>query len=314
MHHNLHTNGVVEERTGGAMNLVIDLGQSGVRIKSGDEITSMAMAKSTNASTLETLETIFKAIPNNEYENVFLSLTGVNGKVKNENEIGALCRTHFRSKNIAIMDDGFAAFVGALGSRSGVVLTIGSGVVAISGDAGKFAHTDGKGSIFGDFGSGFWLGQAALRKAVATLDGRDNAPELVELLKEELAQLDAIVNKVGPEASLLCITTAKTVVHGAEQGVQSAIKVLEAGADHLSATVNSAWRKLNSTSSDKPFIVLTGGLTRSSLYVNLIQERVSALLECNFIEAEADHLVGAEKAAGIFPEGVEHLFKWVHFN
>lgn len=295
------------------MNLIIDLGQSGVRIKSGDDISSMPIAKTTNASTLETLEMIFKAIPSNEYENVFLSLTGLNGKVKNENEIGELCRTHFKSKNIAIMDDGFAAFVGALGSQCGVVLTIGSGVVAISGNQGEFAHTDGKGSIFGDFGSGFWLGQAALRRAIATLDGRDNAPELVELLREELAQLDAIVNKVGPEASLLCITTAKTVVQGAEEGVQSALKVLEAGADLLAATVNSAWSKLKNTQGEKPFIVLTGGLTRSKLYVKLIQERVSALLDCNYIDAEADHLVGAEKAAEIFPDGVENLFKWNRF-
>lgn len=296
------------------MNLILDLGQSGVRIKIGDEISTLAMAKTTNASTLETLESIFKAIPNGAYENVYLSVTGINGKVKNEKEIGELCHVHFDSKNIAIMDDGFAAYVGALGSRSGVVIAIGSGVVAISGDQGRFAHTDGKGSIFGDFGSGFWLGQAGLRRAVATLDGRDHAPELVELLKDELAQLDAIINKVGPEASTLCINSAKAVVQGAENGVESALRILEEGADLLATTVNSAWRKLNSTSGEKPFIVLTGGLTRSHLYVKLIQERVSALLDCNFIEAEADHLVGAEKAAEIFHDGIENLFKWVRLN
>lgn len=296
------------------MNLILDLGQSGVRIKIGDEISTLAMAKTTNASTLETLESIFKAIPKGAYENVYLSVTGINGKVKNEKEIGELCRVHFDSKNIAIMDDGFAAYVGALGSRSGVVIAIGSGVVAISGDQGRFAHTDGKGSIFGDFGSGFWLGQAGLRRAVATLDGRDHSPELVELLKDELAQLDAIINKVGPEASTLCINSAKSVVQGAENGVESALRILEEGADLLATTVNSAWRKLNSTSGEKPFIVLTGGLTRSHLYVKLIQERVSALLDCNFIEAEADHLVGAEKAAEIFHDGIENLFKWVRLN
>ena len=89
--------------------------------------------------------------------------------------------------------------------------------------------------------------------------------------------------------------------------MQSALKVLEAGADLLAATVNSAWSKLKNTQGEKPFIVLTGGLTRSKLYVKLIQERVSALLDCNYIDAEADHLVGAEKAAEIFPDGVENL-------
>lgn len=295
------------------MNLIIDLGQSGARLKIENEVISVPIAKSTSSSTVETLDSIFRTVPEGNYENVFLSLTGVNGDVKSQAPIADLCKNYFKSKNVAVMDDGFAAFIGALGERSGVVLTLGSGIVAISGNHGKFAHTDGKGSIFGDFGGGFWLGQAAMRRAIATLDGRDESPQLVSLLKEELTQLEALDNKVGPEASLLCINAAKTVIQGAERGVSDALHILEKGAEHLAITVKSAWIKAKNSDGEIPFLVLTGGLTRSDLYVKLIQKEISKLVNCNFIEAEADHLVGAEVAAEMFPDGVEHLMKWVRF-
>lgn len=115
------------------MNLVIDLGQSGARIKSDGIISTQPFGKSSSKSTLETLDAIFQEITPANYENIYLSLTGLNGKVKNPEAIGELCNRYFNGRNIAILDDGFAAYYGALGKRNGVVLTIGSGVVAISG-------------------------------------------------------------------------------------------------------------------------------------------------------------------------------------
>jgi hypothetical protein len=46
------------------MNLVVDLGQSGARIKIGDEVTSLAIAKTAALTVPETLELIFKEVPN----------------------------------------------------------------------------------------------------------------------------------------------------------------------------------------------------------------------------------------------------------
>jgi len=296
------------------MDLILDLGQSGARVKIGNELIPYSKAKSTNDSLLKTLEIIFQEIPNGEYENAFLSLTGVNGKVMIHEEIADLCSKFFKTKHVAVMDDGFAAFIGALRDRNGVVLTLGSGVVAVSGNKGMFAHTDGKGSIFGDYGSGFWLGQQAMRRAVGTIDGRDNAHEFVEILRAEIAQLNALDNKVGAEATLLCIKAAKTVAEGADQGITAAMEILENGAQHLATTIQTAWNKVKSSNQETPFIVITGGLTQSDTYVKLIKEKSNLVLACNFIEAEADHLVGAHAAAEIFPKGVDPLFKWAHRN
>jgi N-acetylglucosamine kinase-like BadF-type ATPase len=294
------------------MNLVVDLGQSGSRIKVGDQITSFNIAKTSALTVLETLELIFQEVPKQDFETVYLSLTGLYGAVTEEQAIGELCAKFFNAKHVAVLDDGIAAFVGALGIQSGVVLTIGGGVVAISSHAGKFGHADGKGLIFGDLGGGFWVGQTAMRRAIATLDGRDNATDLVELLQSELKAQEKLVVKNGVDAATLCINAAKTVIVGAEAGVISAIEILTAGADYLGKTVAGVWQKVSQDKSNVPTVCIMGGPTRNQAYVDLIKSSINSHLECNFTNAKSDHLVGAPLTAEMYPAGVDPLFKWWH--
>ena len=294
------------------MNLVVDLGQSGARIKIGDQITSLNIAKTSALTVLETLELIFQEVPSQEFETVYLSLTGLYGAVTEEQAIGELCNKFFNAKHVAVLDDGIAAFVGALGNQSGVVLTIGGGVVAISSHAGKFGHADGKGLIFGDLGGGFWVGQTAMRRAIATLDGRDDATDLVELLHSELQEHEKLEIKNGVDAATLCINAAKTVIVGAEAGVISAIEILTTGADYLAKTVLGVWRKVSSNDADIPIVCIMGGPTRNQTYVDLIKSSISSQLQCSFADAKSDHLIGAPLTAELYPAGVDPLFKWWH--
>jgi len=294
------------------MNLVVDLGQSGARIKIGEEVTSLAIAKTAALTVLETLELIFQEVPKQDFETVYLSLTGLYGAVTEEQAIGELCHKHFNAKHVAVLDDGIAAFVGALGNQNGVVLTLGGGVVAISSNAGKFGHADGKGSIFGDLGGGFWVGQTAMRRAIATLDGRDDANDLVELLHSELHEHEKLESKNGVEATTLCINATKTVTAGAEAGVVNALEILNAGADYLAKTVLGVWRKVSSNNSEIPIVCIMGGPTRNQTYVDLIKQAISARLDCNFTTAKSDHLIGAPLTAELYPAGVDPLFKWWH--
>jgi len=294
------------------MNLVVDLGQSGARIKIGEEVTSLNIAKTAALTVVETLELIFKEVPRQDFETVYLSLTGLYGAVTQEETIGELCAKFFNTKHVAVMDDGIAAFIGALGNQNGVVLTLGGGVVAISSNAGKFGHADGKGAIFGDLGGGFWVGQTAMRRAIATIDGRDNATDLVELLQEELKAHEKLESKNGVEAATLCINATKTVTAGAEAGVASALEILNTGADYLAKTVLGVWRKVSSKDSDIPVVCIMGGPTRNQTYVDLIKRSINAQLKCSFTGAKSDHLIGAPLTAEMYPAGVDPLFKWWH--
>jgi N-acetylglucosamine kinase-like BadF-type ATPase len=291
------------------VNLIVDLGQSGARVKIDDEILSFGIAKNSAESVAATLDRIFQKIPSREFPSTYLSLTGLQGDVRDPKPYGELCNKYFKSENVCVMDDGVASYVGALGDKDGIVLTLGGGVVAIASSNGRFGHADGKGPIFGDFGGGFWLGQSAMRLAVATLDNRESAHSLVALLANELDEYRALENTTGVEASQLCIRAAKTVAQGAESGHVVAREILESGANYLATTIIAAWNKVK-IDDDSPFLSIQGGLSQSKFYVELIQKQVSKLMTFEYLSGGGDHLAGAPKAAEKYPQDIGPLLKW----
>ena len=291
------------------MDIVLDLGQSGARVKIGTELFSYPIAKQTSESVPSAVERVLQQVSQAKFDRAYLSLTGLLGDVGDVEPFGELCYRYFETKEVFVMDDGLAAYFGALGKSNGVVLTIGGGVVAVSGNNGKFGHADGKGQIFGDLGGGFWVGQTGMRRALATLDDRDSAHDLVELLAAEIKSHDALANKTSVDAATLCIEAAATVAQGAERGNQSALQILKEGAHHLSNTVVAAWRKVSNSPEETPEIAFLGGLSQSSAYVNLIKQGIEGKLKCTFVQPKSNHLDGAPLAAELLPEGAPPLFK-----
>jgi N-acetylglucosamine kinase-like BadF-type ATPase len=295
------------------VNLTIDLGQSGARFEINGSVTRLEIAKDAATSLQETVRKVCSEVPAGIYENVYLSLTGLQGDVKDPSPFGEICRELFGAKSVAVMDDGIAAYVGALGERNGIALTLGGGVVAIAARDGRFGHADGKGPIFGDFGGGYWIGREAMVRAIATIDGRDDANDLVELLANSISQYRQLENTTGVEAARLCIATAKVVADGAVNGVKSAEQILKVGAGHLARTVYAAWNKVKGDGSEIPNLALLGGLAQSEAYVHLIKNELQLLLPFTFVASSGDHLVGAPKAAELFPDGAGPLLKWCRY-
>jgi glucosamine kinase len=291
------------------VNLVVDLGQSGARFKVGDEIRKTNIAKNSSEELVQTLSRIFKEVPAGRYENIYLSLTGLQGEVGDPRPFGELCSQSFDAKKVFVMDDGIASYLGALGKKSGVVLTLGGGVVAISCKDGAFGHADGKGPIFGDFGGGFWIGQKGLQKVIATIDGRDADFSLVDFMQIELSQHKSLINKTGVEASQLCISSAKKIVDGAQNGITSAQEILNEGAQYLAKTIFAAWQKVKGDSKIEPYLAIQGGLSRSEYYVNQITKELEKLMAFQFTVGAGDHIVGALIAAELYPSGVDPLMK-----
>ena len=292
------------------MELVVDLGQSGARIRVGDVTTPLNSPKKGAETVIDALVRVFEYVPQQNFDTVYLSLTGLFGDVKDEKPYGELCAKYFNAKNVCVMDDGIAAYVGALGDRSGIALALGGGVVAVSAHAGHFGHADGKGAIFGDLGGGFWVGQSGLRRAIATLDGRDDAHDLVELLQDELSQYAGLADMTGAPAATLCINAARTVALGAENGMVNAQNILNAGAQFLAKTVQAAWNKVADESDTIPALALLGGVAKSPFYAQAIQTQVASLLPCDVVTPAGDHLVGAPAAGALYPGGVSPLLKW----
>ena len=77
-----------------------------------------------------------------------------------------------------VVNDVGVAYEGALGGAEGVLVLAGTGSMAWARGPSGIARCGGWGDVFGDEGSGYWIGREALSRVSRHLDGRQNAPGL----------------------------------------------------------------------------------------------------------------------------------------
>jgi N-acetylglucosamine kinase-like BadF-type ATPase len=291
--------------------LVIDLGQSGSRIRQESSTTSSSRGKRNGETVFESLWSIFQEIPKTSAEVVALSCTGFNGIVSSPEQFGSLCKEFFGSSRVAVIDDGFAGFIGALNGRDGVVLSIGGGVVSIGGRKGVFSHRDGLGSIFGDEGGGFWLGALAITKALAVRQGRGADTRMLDYFADECKKFDELSVKDGADASTLSINTAKKVLDAADQAIPTAISIVSEGALLLAQTVVATWLGVGGSKDDAVEIVIQGGPAKNSNYVKAIFNNIKREIpNAVIVESNGDNLDGARWIAENMGQDQPPLLLW----
>ena len=291
--------------------IAVDLGQSGCRIRQGEKIVTTDRGKLVGESPVDSLRAIFSDIQGFKGEVAALSLTGLNGTASNVDEFAALSHEFFGTQKVAVIDDGFAGFVGALNGRNGVVLSIGGGVVSVGGCDGKFAHRDGLGSTFGDEGGGFWLGKNAITKALGIRQGRGDDQEMLEYFLEECAAFDALTVKNNAEAATLAIRTARKVLDAADAGVSTATAIVDEGAYLLAQTVVATWYGCGGAKADSPEIVIQGGPARNATYSTKIALEINAKLpNAVIVKSAGDNLDGATWIAQNMLDDAPPLMLW----
>jgi len=278
------------------MVLAVDLGQSGARFRISDTEFTSKRSKLAHESTLDVLNDLFieaqeKLGSTFQSDVVALSITGVYGDVGDPKPYGLLASKYFGAKSVAVIDDGLAGYFGAVGNNDGVVLSIGSGTVAIAGRRGSYSHADGIGHIFGDLGGGFWLGKAALERVLATLEGRDDATFLTEFFESEIKTYESLKSHTDAKAHLLCINAAKTLLEAAETKNTDAITIRDKGAEYLAKTIRAAWTNVGGMRNEGISIALLGKLAENKGYAESIRRRTSSLLpQITLIEPQGNHL------------------------
>jgi N-acetylglucosamine kinase-like BadF-type ATPase len=293
------------------MMLVVDLGQSGSRIRTGEISINSTRGKLAGEHPLPALRAIFEEIEKLSVNTVALSCTGFGGQVTDPQPFLELCNKFFGANKVALIDDGFAGFVGALGGSQGVVLSIGGGVVSVGGKGGKFAHRDGLGSTFGDEGGGFWLGKAGITKALGIRQGRGDDQILLDTFKNQVTAYDALDVKNAADAATLAITSAINLFVAADAGSPTAISIRNEGAFLLAQTIIATWLGTGGTAVDAPEIAIQGGPSKNSAYVQGIQAAVLKVLpQAKFINARGDNLDGAAWIAENMQTDAAPLLRW----
>jgi len=291
--------------------LVVDLGQSGSRIRwQGKEINSNR-GKLQGENVIDSLRAIFQELEPINAKVVALSSTGFNGVITAPEPFGVLCKEFFGAERVALIDDGLAGFIGALHGRDGVALTIGGGVVSVGGRDGKFAHRDGLGSTFGDEGGGFWLGKLGITKALGIRQGRGKDEILMSALAEQVASYDLLEVKNAAEAATLAIHSAKYLLEAADAGSVLAQTIRDEGAFLLAQTVIATWIGVGGSVEDAPDIAIQGGPSQNPSYVEAIIFNIKkSLPKATFITARGDNLDGATWIAENMLHDAAPLLRW----
>ena len=177
-----------------------------------------------------------------------------------------LRRIGFRSR-VVVTNDARIAFVAGSTLRVGFALVCGTGSIAWGRNAaGDVARAGGWGWHVGDEGSGFWIGERAIRAALRGFDGRGPATSLVEAVCDHfhLARFEDLVRAVydreypRQEVAQFAVRVAKA----ASDGDQVAASVLDEAADELVLAARSVITRLGLAGTDHD-VVLSGGTFRA---------------------------------------------------
>ena len=198
-------------------------------------------------------------------------------------------------RSVRIENDAYIALVAGAPERIGIVVVSGTGSVAYGVDpSGRTARSGGWGYLLGDEGSAYWLGHAAVRRAIRAADGRDAPTTLGEKVSARLDRsLPAgLVSWFYDQQHFRhrVAELAPLVEEAASEGDAAAEELLTHAARHLAVAARAVSRQLELPESF-PLVLAGGAYTACPSLVG----RIEACLELP--EARVDRL-DAEPATG----------------
>lgn len=145
--------------------------------------------------------------------------------------------------------DAVAAHFGAFNGGVGIVQIAGTGAICLGVDEkGERFYADGWGALLGDEGSGYWIGQQALRAACRSADGRAPRSQLTGAVLGALGVADCndLVHFLHAEKNARdsIASLARLVFDAAMGGVPEAIEIREEATMLLSRSIAATARRM----------------------------------------------------------------------
>ncbi|MFI6906580.1 BadF/BadG/BcrA/BcrD ATPase family protein [Nonomuraea sp. NPDC050394] len=204
-----------------------------------------------------------------------------------------------RSRRVIITTDVVTSHAGAFPAGTGVVLAAGTGAIALGipprRQPGGAVQVDGWGFLFGDAGSGFWIGRRALDAAYRGFDGRGPAGPLTARAREVFGDLATLPHRLylAPDA---VARIARFAPHVFELAATDAVAgaIVDSAATELAGTVAAAARHFTG---EVP-VAWTGRLLRDERLRAGFESALTARLPLARIgRAAGDSLTGAAHLA-----------------
>jgi N-acetylglucosamine kinase-like BadF-type ATPase len=196
------------------------------------------------------------------------------GRATEARELQQALRGEAIAQTVVVTTDIAIALEGALGPGAGIVLSAGTGSIAIARDASGASHrAGGYGWQMGDEGSGYAIGRAALGAVSRATDGRGAETALSARLLEATrsADFDELVRWTATAGPPEVAALAPHVLGAADDGDPTARAIVHYAAEELAGLILHLRRKLGG---DPPTVALTGGLLANAALREALEARL----------------------------------------
>ena len=203
---------------------------------------------------------------------------------------------------VIVVPDYAVALEDAFSEGAGVLLIAGTGSMAFGrGPTGATARCGGWGPVFGDEGSGSWIGRRALSVVAAAADGRepDTALTGAILTAAEVTDTTDLIRWASGATSGQLATLAPVVMSVADAGDLRANSIVSMAVEELALHVRALARKLFVDERASVPVAFTGGLLRkgSSFRKRLEHRLKTAVPGAHIHTEEIDPARGAVRSA-----------------
>jgi glucosamine kinase len=206
------------------------------------------------------------------------------------------------AEEVVVHPDATIALDDAFGEGAGILLIAGTGSVAFArSPAGELGRCGGWGPVFGDEGSGAWLGRRALSVVAAASDGREPATALTGaiLTAAQASTVRELINWAAAATPAAFASLAPTVLTTAQAGDLRATALLTLAVEELTLHVRALAREHFVDERAAVQVALAGGLLspRSPMRRRLEQRLKSAVPGAEVLAKEIDAARGAIRGA-----------------
>ncbi len=205
----------------------------------------------------------------------------------------------FREKLI-IEGDEKAEFRAGTNKKDGILIISGTGSLSYGWNQKKEEKTLGWDYLLGDKGSGFCIGQSALRAVCCSIDEMGPKTLLTNLIFKKLKiknEGDLIRKIYQPEAVKIIASISPVVNKAAEMGDKIARNILTEAAKDLALAGNQNIKKLNLKNKKFP-LVLAGGVFKSKIVLDMVKKEIKKFApKVEFIKLKQESVIGAVKLA-----------------
>lgn len=195
----------------------------------------------------------------------FLGLPAYGEVVADVPALDAAAREALGHARYACANDMVCGWAGSLGAEDGINVISGTGSMTYGERRGRGVRVGGWGELFGDEGSGHWIGLRALQTFSRMSDGRAPAGPLLDVLREHLGLrsdldlVDLTLNRWQQQRREVA-ALSRPVVDAARRGDPAASLILVQAADELALLVEATRDRLGFDPGEVVPVSYSGGI------------------------------------------------------